>query len=78
MKRYVAEFIGTFALVFAGPITGASMNPARSIAPALLTANMSEVWIYVLAPIIGAYLGILGCKCVQDKGCCNKAEERCG
>ncbi len=64
--------------IFAGPITGASMNPARSIAPALLTANMSGVWIYVLAPIIGAYLGILGCKCVQDKGCCNKAEERCG
>lgn len=42
--------------MFAGPITGASMNPARSIAPALLSRNISELWIYIIAPTIGAIL----------------------
>jgi aquaporin Z len=63
--------------MFAGPITGASMNPARSIAPALLTANLSDVWIYILAPLIGACVGILACKCVQERGCCDGAQEQC-
>lgn len=42
--------------MFAGPITGASMNPARSIAPAIVSGNIAELWIYILAPIIGALL----------------------
>ncbi len=42
--------------MFAGPITGASMNPARSIAPAILSGNISELWIYILSTIIGAVL----------------------
>ncbi len=44
--------------MFAGPICGASMNPARSIAPALISGNKQHLWIYVLAPIAGAALAI--------------------
>jgi aquaporin Z len=42
--------------MFAGPITGASMNPARSIAPAIISGNISDLWIYIIAPIMGAVL----------------------
>jgi len=54
--------------MFAGPITGASMNPARSIAPALLSGNISDLWIYIIAPIIGAVLaGYFYTKVIDEK-----------
>lgn len=40
--------------MFAGPISGASMNPARSLAPAIVSGEMRQVWIYIFAPIAGA------------------------
>jgi aquaporin NIP len=40
--------------MFAGPICGASMNPARSISPSIMTGNFQSTWIYILAPITGA------------------------
>jgi aquaporin Z len=58
------------ASLFAGPITGASMNPARSLAPALISNNFGSLQVYLLAPLAGAFLGILCCKCVRGKGCC--------
>lgn len=58
--------------MFAGPICGASMNPARSLAPALVTGHAQVLWIYLVAPILGAYLGVLGCRGVRESGCCTR------
>ncbi len=72
----IAAMVGLEAM-FAGQISGASMNPARSIAPAVVSGKVSELWIYIFAPLIGASLGILGCRCIQAKGCCMKLQEQC-
>lgn len=45
--------------IFAGPISGASMNPARSLAPAIVSGNLGFIWLYLTAPPIGAVLGAL-------------------
>jgi aquaporin NIP len=52
---------GTIGLdaMFGGPISGASMNPARSLAPAIVSANLHALWLYILAPLVGAALGAL-------------------
>lgn len=44
--------------MFAGPICGASMNPIRSIAPALTSGHLEHLWLYILAPILGALLAV--------------------
>ncbi|HEY7310410.1 MAG TPA: MIP family channel protein [Gemmataceae bacterium] len=44
--------------LFAGPVCGASMNPARSLAPALVSGNLEHLWIYLTAPIAGALLAV--------------------
>lgn len=51
----IGSVVGLEAM-FAGPICGASMNPARSIAPALLSGHLENLWVYLLAPFIGAGL----------------------
>ncbi|MBL7808514.1 MAG: MIP family channel protein [Saprospiraceae bacterium] len=44
--------------MFAGPVCGASMNPARSLAPALVSGHLEHVWIYLSAPVLGAMLAV--------------------
>ena len=60
-----------FEAQFAGPITGASMNPARSIGPALVSGHLEHLWLYILAPILGALLAVVSCKLVKDDQCCD-------
>jgi aquaporin NIP len=56
--------------LFAGPISGASMNPARSLAPALVSLRFESLWIYLAAPVLGACVSVFACRCVQEPGCC--------
>ncbi len=44
--------------MFAGPVCGASMNPVRSIGPAIVSGHLEHLWIYIAAPVIGAALAI--------------------
>jgi aquaporin Z len=44
--------------MFAGPISGASMNPIRSIAPAIISGHLEHLWVYIFAPISGALLAV--------------------
>ena len=58
--------------LFAGPITNASMNPARSLAPNIVSGNIEGIWLYILAPIIGALLAVVSCKFVKHENCCDE------
>ncbi len=60
---------GTIGLdaMFGGPITGASMNPIRSLAPALVSGDLHALWLYILAPIVGASLGGLAYQFVRGE-----------
>jgi aquaporin Z len=54
--------IGSVVLLeamFAGPVSGASMNPVRSLAPALISGHTEFLWIYLSAPILGALLALI-------------------
>jgi aquaporin Z len=70
----VGAVIGLEAM-FAGPICGASMNPARSAGPAIVSGNVDSLWIYVAAPMLGAAVAVFGCRCVQARDCCGQAEK---
>jgi aquaporin NIP len=60
---------GTVGLdaLFGGPVTGASMNPARSFGPALASGAWHDFWIYVLGPVLGAALGALAYQLVRGE-----------
>jgi aquaporin NIP len=60
---------GTVGLdaMFGGPISGASMNPARSIGPALVSGDLHALWLYVLAPLAGAALGALAYQFIRGE-----------
>jgi aquaporin Z len=46
--------------LFAGPVCGASMNPARSLAPAVVSGYLGHLWVYLTAPVLGAGLAVPG------------------
>jgi aquaporin NIP len=60
---------GTVGLdaMFGGPISGASMNPARSIGPAFVSGDLHALWLYVVAPLAGATLGALAYQFVRGE-----------
>jgi aquaporin NIP len=60
--------------MFAGPITNASMNPARSIGPNIVSGNIEGLWLYILAPIIGAILAVVSCRLIKEDNCCDEAD----
>lgn len=68
----------TFDMLVGAPLTGASMNPARSLGPAIFSNNMGSYWIYVVGPLLGALVAALVYKLfTNDWSCCDKVDE-CG
>jgi MIP family channel proteins len=67
---------GTVGLdaMFGGPISGASMNPARSFAPAVVSGDLHALWLYLLAPPVGAALAALTYQLIRS-GPARRAEE---
>lgn len=65
--------------LFAGPISGASMNPARSLGPAILSQNLSYLWIYLFAPTAGACVSVTACQLMHGAKCCSRCspQETC-
>ena len=57
--------VGVVVALFAGPICGASMNPARSLAPAVVSGTPGHLWLYLVAPPVGACLAVGVSRCVH-------------
>jgi glycerol uptake facilitator-like aquaporin len=60
---------GTVGLdaMFGGPISGASMNPARSTGPAIVSGDLHALWLYIVAPVLGASLAALTYQFIRDE-----------
>jgi glycerol uptake facilitator-like aquaporin len=61
----------TLGALLGGPVSGASMNPVRSLAPAVVSGRLDHLWIYLTAPLVGAAVAVVACRCSRPAGCCN-------
>lgn len=69
---YAAAFIVFLEAYLAGPLTGASMNPARSLGPALVSGEINTLVIYLVAPLIGSVIALKFCSIFStNKSCCS-------
>lgn len=76
----------TANMLFGAPLTGASMNPARSLGPAIFSGNIGTYWIYVVGPLIGALVAALIYKlfttdftcCIKRDACGKPITDKCG
>ena len=59
--------------MFAGPVSGASMNPARSLAPAIVGGQFAHLWLYPAATILGALLAVPTCRLTRGPDCCSSS-----
>jgi aquaporin NIP len=57
-----------FLVLFGGPVSGCSLNPTRSLAPALVTLNFNYLWVYLTAPFAGALLAVLVHRLLHEEG----------
>lgn len=62
--------------LFGGPVSGASMNPARSLAPAVVAGRLDDLWVYLVAPIAGASAGVVLCRLIHPPGACCRSPDR--
>jgi aquaporin Z len=62
----IGSVVGLEAM-FAGPVSGASMNPARSLAPAVVSGNFQHLWLYPAATVLGALLAVPLCRLVRGR-----------
>ena len=66
MTGLVIGSVVALEAIFAGPVSGASMNPARSIAPAVVSGHLTHLWLYVVATTLGAIASVYAVKLIKD------------
>lgn len=71
MTGFTIGMVVAFEAIFAGPVSGASMNPARSIAPAVVSGQLTHLWIYIVATTLGACASVFAVKLIKDSSSSN-------